>query len=41
MGDLFSQAFSDWAVSEFNRRLSEELGRVRLRTETAILDAFK
>jgi hypothetical protein len=41
MGDLFSQAFSDWAVSEFNRRHSEELGRVRVQTETAILEAFK
>ena len=41
MGESFSQAFSDWAVSEYNRRLSEELGRVRLQTETAILDAFR
>lgn len=41
MGEAFSRAFSDWAVSEYNRRLSEELGRVRLQTETAILDAFK
>lgn len=41
MGETFSQAFSDWAVSEYNRRLSEELGRVRLQTETAILDAFR
>ena len=41
MGEAFSQAFSDWAVSEYNRRLAEELGRVRLQTETAILDAFK
>jgi hypothetical protein len=41
MGETFSRAFSDWAVSEYNRRLSEELGRVRAQTETAILDAFK
>ena len=41
MGEAFSQAFSDWAISEYNRRLSEELGRVRVQTETAILDAFR
>ena len=41
MGEAFSQAFSDWAVYEYNRRLSEELGRVRAQTETAILDAFR
>ena len=41
MGEAFSRAFSDWAVSEYNRRLSEELGRVRLQTETAIFDAFR
>ena len=41
MGESFSQAFSDWAIAEYNRRLAEELGRVRLQTETAILEAFK
>ena len=41
MGESFSQAFSDWAIAEYNRRLAEELGRVRVQTETAILEAFK